>query len=258
MSDWEPTTRTRGRGLRSDVGRLLTLADPRRTLYRDAHYFAATVEVDPVAMKPWLPHGIRLAEPASADVFTAFFPDCNYGSVYHEAGLFVHIKAGRRTGLHCPWMILDDDVALILGRELLGYPKKLGEIDWNLDGDTIHAGATRRGSKLITMGGTLGQRIAEPPPILGRPHRNVMGLAGFALPRVVAFTPGERPIEVREVTDFELRLGGSERDPLDQMGLGRVIQARLHRVDLSAGRPPLPLRPLSPLFTMTRLRPRVL
>lgn len=108
------------------------------------------------------------------------------------------------------------------------------------------------------MAGTLGERLDDSPPILGRPHRNVMGLAGLALPRIVAFTPAERPIEVREVTDFELCIGGSERDPIDQLGLGQVVQARLHRVDLSAGLPPIPLRPLTPLFTATRLRPRVL
>ena len=258
MSDWEPAVRTEGRSIGSDLRRLLTLAGPRRTLYRDAHYFAATVEVDPAVMKPWLPRGVRLASPARAEVFTAFFPDCTYGSVYHEAGVFVHVRAGRRTGIHCPWMILDDDVALILGRELLGYPKKLGEIEWHLDGDTIRALATRRGSTLIDMAGTLGRRVDHATPILGRPHRNVMGLAGLAVPRVVAFTPGERPIEVREVTDFALDLGGSERDPLDQMGFGGVVQARLHRVDLTAGRPPVPVRPLSPMFIATRLRPRVL
>ncbi|MCC3769770.1 acetoacetate decarboxylase family protein [Streptomyces sp. UNOC14_S4] len=258
MTTWEPTTRTPGRALVSDLRRLLALGNPRRALYRDAHYFAATVEVDPERMRPWLPFGVRLAEPARADVFTAFFPDCAYGSVYHEAGVFVHIQAGRRTGIHCPWMILDDDVALILGRELLGYPKKLGEIDWHLDGDTIHAEAHRRDSTLITMGGTLGRRIDDPPPILGRPHRNAMGLLGAAMPRFVGFTPGEHPLDVREVTGFEITLGGSERDPLDQMGLGRALEARLHRVDLTAGSPPIPLRPLSPLFTASRLRPRVL
>ncbi|MFC5144671.1 acetoacetate decarboxylase family protein [Streptomyces aureoversilis] len=258
MTDREPATRTQGRSLGSDLRRLLTLAGPRRTLYRDAHYFTATVDVDPERMRPWLPYGIRLAEPARADVFTAFFPDCTYGSVYHEAGVFVHIQAGRRTGIHCPWMILDDDVALILGRELLGCPKKLGEIDWHFEGATIQAEARRRGSTLITMGGVLGRRIDDPPPILGRPHRNAMGLIGAALPRIVGFTPGEHPLEVREVTAFELTVGGSERDPLDVMGLGPPLQARLHRVDLTTGSPPIPLRPLSPLYTATRVRPRVL
>lgn len=255
---WEPAIRTDGRTVGGDLRRAFALADPRRTLYRDAHYFAATVAVDPDRMRPWLPAGVRLADPARADVFTAFFPDCNYGSVYHEAGVFVHIKAGRKTGIHCPWMILDDDVALILGRELLGYPKKLGEIDWQLTDTDISAQATRRGHKLISMSGRLGDILTDAPPILGRPHRNVAGLAGLFLPWVVAFTPAEAPIEVRHIDDLELNIVGCERDPLDQMGLGRVIKARLHRVDLSAGTPPIPIRPLTPLFTVTRLRPRVL
>lgn len=244
-------------GVRGGVRQLMRLAPPRGMLYKDAHYLTATLEVDPKAMRRWLPPGIRLAEPARADLFTAWFPECTYGSVYHEAGLFVHIKTVGGTGIHCPWMILDDDVALILGRELLGYPKKLGEISWEIDGDRIEAHAARRGTTLIGMSGTLGEVLHDAPPILGRPHRNVTGTIGLALPRVVAFTPGEHPIETRRV-DLDLTIGGSQRDPLHLMGLGKVVEARLHRVDLSAGRPPVPVRPLTPLFSVTRLRPRVL
>lgn len=259
MSTWEPETRTVGRSLLGDLRRGLRVGNPGASLYRDAHYFSATVEIDPKAMRRWLPPGIRLANPARADLFTAFFPDCNYGSVYHEAGLFVHIKTlFGATGIHCPWMILDDDVALILGRELLGYPKKLGEIGWSIEGDAIHASASRRGVKLIDMGGTLGERIENPPPILARPHRNVAGLIGAALPRIIAFRPKEQSLEVRRVEGFSLAVHGSERDPLDQFGVGAVVEARLHRVDLYAGIPPFPIRPLTPLFAATRLRPRVL
>lgn len=245
-------------GLFGGVREFRRLAAPKGgMLYRDAHYLVATLEVDATAMRRWLPSGIRLAEPARADLFTAWFPECTYGSVYHEAGVFVHVKTLRGTGIHCPWMILDDDVALILGRELLGYPKKLGEISWELDRDRIEAHASRRGTTLVGMRGVLGDVIEDAPPILGRPHRNVTGTLGLALPRIVGFTPGEHPIETRRV-DLELTVDGTERDPLHLMGLGDVVDARLHRVDLSAGSPPLPLRPLTPLYSLTRLRPRVL
>ncbi|MGB6243551.1 acetoacetate decarboxylase family protein [Gordonia sp. (in: high G+C Gram-positive bacteria)] len=243
------------RGAIRTVRRLLTPGGP---LYRDAHYFTATVEVDPDIVRRWLPFGIRPAAPARADVFAAWFPHCTYGSVYHEAGVFVHVKTLRGTGIHCPWMILDDDVALILGRELLGYPKKLGQIDWHFDGREISAKASRRGTDLLTMRGTVGDPLSDAPPILGRPHRNVTGTLGLALPRVVGFTPGEHPIETRRVHLDEFAVGGSERDPLHLMGLGDVVDARLHRVDLTAGSPPIPMRPLSPLHSLVRLRPRVL
>lgn len=254
---WEPAVRTRGRGLRSDLQRLSRMRDGDGLAYRDAHYFAVTLEVDPVAMRPWLPFGLRLAEPARADLFTAYFPDTSIGSVYREAGLFVHVRTRRGVGIHCPWMIVDDDVALTLGREVLGYPKKTGEFEWDFTDERISATASRRGSTLITMSGALGATVTDAPPFLGRPHRNVTALGGLALPRIIAFTPGEHPIEVREIDEFSLSVRGSERDPLDQMGLGDVVSARLHRVNLSAGSPPVPLRPLSPLYTATRMRPRV-
>lgn len=257
---WEPALRTVGRSLGTDLRRLLTLGDPRRSLYRDAHYFSATVDIDPDRMKQWLPAGVQLTEPARADLFTACFPDNNFGSPgYHEAGLFVHVRTVQGTGIHCPWMILDDDVALIIGRELLGYPKKLGTLDWAVTETEIHAEASRRGTKLLSMGGRLGEVIADPPPILARPHRNVVGVAGLFPSWLVAFTPRETVIEVRRVEDFYLEVLGSERDPIDQMGIGRVVEARLHRVDLEGvWLPPIPVRPLTPLFSSTRLRPRVL
>ncbi|MBM7367269.1 acetoacetate decarboxylase family protein [Gordonia hydrophobica] len=246
-------------GLRGSLRKALTLAPPNGLLYRDAHYFTATVEVDVAAMAPWLPSGVRAVSPGRADVFTAWFPDCTYGSVYHEAGIFVHIKTiGGRTGIHCPWMIVDDDVALILGRELLGYPKKLGEIEWTLGDSHLSATAARRGTDLVAMSGRLGDVIDDAPPILGRPHRNVTGILGAALPRIIGFTPGEHPIQTRAVHLDEFRVVGTERDPIDRLGLGAVVDARLHRVNLSAGVPPIPLRPLTPLFSLTRLRPRVL
>jgi len=237
---------------------MFKLGNPRRSLYRDAHYYSATVEIDPEKMKKWLPAGVELTEPATADLFTAFFPDCNFDSAYHEAGLFVHIKTVQGKGIHCPWMILDDDVMLIMGRELLGYPKKLGEIDWHHADSEITAIAARRGHKLLSMSGNLGEVIAEPPPILARPHRNVVGVLGLLPAWLVAFTPREEVIEVRRIDDFTLELAGSERDPIDQMGIGRVIEARLHRVNLlGVWMPPIPLLPL-PAFTLGRLRPRVL
>lgn len=245
-------------GIRAGSRRLRAMVPLGGTLYRGAQYLTAVVEVDPKKMQPFLPPGIRIAEPARADLFTAYFPDNVFGSPgYHEAGLFVHIKTFRGVGIHCPWMILDDDVALIIGRELLGYPKKLGEVEWNITEGVVRNSAARRGDKLLTMTGTIGEPIAEPPKILGRPHRNAMGLMGLALPRIVAFKPGERPVEVRQA-HLNVEVIGSERDPLHEMGLGRVVEARLHTVDLiTPWIPPLPVRPLTPLFTATHFNPRV-
>lgn len=218
-----------------------------RPLYRDAHYLAAEVGLDARAAAPLVPFPLRLGSPARATVFTAWFPETSFGSAYREAGVFFHVLHGRTPAVFCPWMLVDDDVALIAGRELLGYPKKLGEISFRLEGDRIEATVRRRGADLLAMRARVGDRLASAPPMLGRPHRNVRTTLGVALPKLVAFTPRETTREVRRV-ELTLELGGSARDPLASMGLGPVQEARLHRVDLGAGSLPLPVAPVSPLW----------
>src|SRR5262249_15454352 len=149
----------------------------------------------------------------------AWFPHNSFGSNYREAGVLLHVVHRRKRAVYCPWMIVDDDVALIVGRELLGYPKKLGQIAFDLNGDKIRGGAGRGGPELLRREGPLGERVADPPPMLGRPHRNVRASMGPALPTILAFTPREAPIEVRRA-ELAVSVGSSERDPLAEMGFG--------------------------------------
>ena len=177
--------------------RLVAMLAPGDWLYTDAHYLAAEMEVDAEAARRWLPRPLRLASPARATVFVAWFPHTSFGSVYSEAGLFLHLEHRHRGAVFSPWMIVDDDVALILGRELLGYPKKMGSIALSIDGDRVSGVASRRGVELIRMEGRLDEREDDPPPMLGRPHRNVRSTMGLSVPKIIAFTPREQAIEVR-------------------------------------------------------------
>lgn len=216
-------------------------------IYRDAHYLVAEVAVDARAARRWLPRCLRVAEPATASIFTAWFPHTTFGSVYREAGILLHAVHRGARAVFSPWMIVDDDVALVAGRELLGYPKKMGEIDFAIDGDRVRGVARRRGVELVRMDAALGDRLASPPPMLGRPHRNVRASMGIAVPTIVAFTPKEEVVEVRRA-EIALAVGGSERDPLAELGFGEVRAARLHRVNLGGRRPPLPVGIASPLW----------
>jgi acetoacetate decarboxylase len=227
--------------------RLVAMLAPGDWLYTDAHYLAAEMEVDAEAARRWLPRPLRLASPARATVFVAWFPHTSFGSVYSEAGLFLHLEHRHRGAVFSPWMIVDDDVALILGRELLGYPKKMGSIALSIDGDRVSGVASRRGVELIRMEGRLDEREDDPPPMLGRPHRNVRSTMGLSVPKIIAFTPREQAIEVRRA-ELRVTVGGSERDPLASLGFGSVLSARIHRVNLGAAFPPLPVSTVSPAW----------
>ncbi len=215
-------------------------------LFERAHYLAVDVPYDRDAARRWTPRPLRLSD-APATLFLAWFPKTSFGSVYREAGLFLRVRrAGRGDAVFCPWMIVDDDVAMITGRELLGYPKKLGEIELEIEGDRVRGAARRRGAPLVAMRGRLGDELTDPPPILGVPHRNLRGALGSVVSQVVAFTPRERIVSVRRA-ELEVEIGGSARDPLHELRLGAPLAARLHVVDLRAGAPPVPVGMVSPL-----------
>lgn len=231
-----------------------------RWLYEDAHYLAVDVTFDRAAVRRWVPWPLQVPRDATGTLFTAWFPHTAFGSVYREAGLLVDVEHGFFGGARAvfsPWMIVDDDVALVAGRELLGYPKKLGAIEFAIDGERIEAFASRRGVPLVRMSGTLGPVLASPPPMLGRPHRNVRASMGIAVPKLVAFTPEEHVREARQV-DLAVEIGGSPRDPLDALGMV-TGKARLYRVDLGARKLaaiPRPVAPVSPRWLLRQLSMR--
>jgi acetoacetate decarboxylase len=226
-------------------------------IFRDATFFAARVELDAARMGRLLPFGLSLAEPATATLFVAHYPETSFGSVYSESGLFVDVRHLFRPAVHCPWMLVDDDVALILGREMLGYPKKLGSFELHIGADEVSARVERRGHEVLRMRGRLGEPAgASAPPILGQPVRNVWGAVGVGLQKILSFTPREEMLEARRVHDVELVIGQAPRDPLAQLGIGRVLEAHLCRVNIGGDVPPVPLGWVSPLYFLRTWRLR--
>jgi len=143
---------------------------------------------------------------------------------------------------------VDDDVALILGRECLGYPKKMGDISLSVQGDRIDARVDRSGTRLLEMSGELGETEERPPALLGQRTVNAWGLAGMSLTKLLMFTPKEEILEARKVR-LNIQVRGSEKDPLHLLKVDHVLEARLYRTHIGAGRlPPIPVGVLTPLF----------
>ena len=88
-----------------------------------------------------------------------------------------HVPSGKRA-YHCPWMLVDSDRSMIAGREILGFPKKLGAFSFAVDGvelsaaaseDDDAANATRRFRYPFRAGATVaavsrgGMKLSTPP-----------------------------------------------------------------------------------------------
>ena len=56
-----------------------------------------------------------------------------------------HVPSGKRA-YHCPWMLVDSDRSMIAGREILGFPKKLGAFSFAVDGVELSAAASEDSS----------------------------------------------------------------------------------------------------------------
>ena len=250
-------------GMLAAARRLRDLANLGGNTYTNAVFFAARVALDPVRARRWLPPGVSLAKSAVATVFAAHFPETSFGSVYDEAGIFFHVRRRFRSAVFCPWMVVTDDVALTVGRELLGYPKKLARIAFDFgdgsEGSLVRAEVERRGRVVLRLDGRVGEQVDNAPPMLGQRALNVRGSLGLFSQRLVTFTPREQIVVARRASAaIELSPSNVEqgRDPLDELGLGAVLGAHLYRVNVRAGWPPRDIRRVDAGFAMHGLGAR--
>ncbi len=125
-----------------------------------AEMLMAVYRTHPEVLAKILPPPLEVAEPF-AQVFVARYPETNFGSVYNEGALFARASFRGRRGWYCLSMPVDDDNALICGRELYGFPKKLGEITLERRGESVLGRVARRGAEILRLESTL---IAEAEP----------------------------------------------------------------------------------------------
>jgi acetoacetate decarboxylase len=218
-------------------------------MWTNASILAVDVEVSAKVAASWLPGGLRLTKPAKATIFVADYPETSFGVVYREAAVLLHVKLGFSEAVHCPWMLVDDDVALILGREFLGYPKKMGEISLHIEEGSVRATVDRKGTRLIDISGSLGPEDPDAPPMFGRLTANVWGLLGLTLPKLIRFSSPEEITSAR-TADLTVEIKGSEHDPLQELEVGSILGARLYRANFGGGkRLPVPVLPVRPAYT---------
>lgn len=126
-------------------------------LWENARFVMTDVPLDKQEAQKILPLGMNLTAPPMATVFVVNYQNTAFTVPYKEAAFLIHVRTPLGKGLHCCWMVVDDDTALILGRELLGYPKKMADIRFEEKGGDVKASVTRRGTRVLAMEAKRGQ-----------------------------------------------------------------------------------------------------
>ena len=102
----------------------------------DREFLVISYRTDPSALAAVVPEPLL---PAGDVVRFEFIrmPDSTGFGDYTEAGLVIPVTHGGRAGVYVHIMFLDDDAPIAGGREIWGFPKKLGSPVLRVDKDTL-------------------------------------------------------------------------------------------------------------------------
>lgn len=238
-----------------DEVRRFMRAGPFVPTFTDAEFLGAIGRTESAYVASVLPRPLRPATEAMFMAFVAHYPTTNFGLSYREGALFVSAVLRGEPGWYCLSMPVDDDTAMILGREGYGFPKKLAE-DISLTADPtggahVVGRVVRHGEEILSIEGDfdtpasatvrpIGSRAAT--DLEGRPafastaylvkHLPATGRNGFAhLPQLVRQVTLFAPRPGQMLGSAKLILRSTDVDDLGSMPVGEVLQTWHGRFD---------------------------
>jgi acetoacetate decarboxylase len=192
--------------------------------------FQTTAEV----VQRLLPPPLEPASTPTGYAYVAEFHRTNFGVAYNEAALFLSAQHNGEVGWYCLSMPVTDDMALIHGREIYGFPKKLADtIRVTRSGNAVNGVCIRKGIPIIEITATLTgpatpDDAAPPTPFYLFKHfpNPNMRVGSFDYPpRLIKFRYKSKTGTVK-VGKGELTLTLSRHDPLYEIPVEAVLSAR--------------------------------
>jgi acetoacetate decarboxylase len=102
----------------------------------DREYLIITYRTDPAMLEKIIPAPLKMAEPVVKYEFINM-PDSTGFGHYCESGQVIPVTFNGEPGSYVHSMYLDDHPPIAGGRELWGFPKKLGSPTLQVDKDTL-------------------------------------------------------------------------------------------------------------------------
>jgi Acetoacetate decarboxylase (ADC) len=125
--------------------------------YYAAESLSAVFRTDQDVVNKILPKPLKHYTEPLGMAAVARFPETNVFLPYNEGQLFLLATYKGEVGLYCMAMPVTDDMALVLGREGLGFPKKMAEeISLVKDGNKVEGRVVRKGEEIMRITGETG------------------------------------------------------------------------------------------------------
>lgn len=208
--------------------------------FYDAEILTVHFEAKPEAVERLLPPPLKPATLSTGSVFVANYPRTSFGVAYLECALSLRAEFDGEEGFYYLAMPVTNDIALILGREIFGYPKKIGDIHFRRNGEKVEGWAERHGVRFFEvhakLTGTFNDEAFQRTVtenmesyldvvIYNFKYFEAPGRDGFDYnPRLIREVVQFRPSLV-EIGEAELVLRSSDHDPWGDVEVVRVLGA---------------------------------
>ena len=208
--------------------------------FYDAEVLTVYFETKSEVVERLLPPPLKPAALPIGAAFVANYPKTNFGVAYLESALFLLAQHNGEEGAYCLSMPVTNDIALILGREVFGYPKKMAEIGFEREGDDIRGWTERHGTRFFEVKARLNGKFNDvgvqqmmADEIESNPDVTVYNFKYFPAPEREGFDYNPRLVKeiVKrknksvEMGEAELILQPSEHDPWIDVEIVRVYGA---------------------------------
>ena len=116
--------------------------------YRESKQMTVAFQTDPRVLRDLVPEPLVPNEDATMFLSSSEFLSSGFGR-YFEAHLNTHATFEGRLVNFSVYLVLDSDVAIGAGREIWGFPKKLGRLTLDMKDDVVSTTVERGGCTII-------------------------------------------------------------------------------------------------------------
>jgi acetoacetate decarboxylase len=204
------------------------------SMARNVKVMLFTVDLTADALRAWLPPGLKPPPRPRAHFWIGDYEKHASGVAYREAAIMVEAQRHGRIVSHCPWAVVDDEAPLIWGRDMMGYPKKMGTIDITRDGDAFEVEVLRRGERLWHITGEVDsatdldvRNFPMPTEVI-----NVWGIP--FTPAILIKYNNTHDMKYLHPISANLEISGGTYDPLESLNVTNVqaVTGHAFRTDL--------------------------
>ena len=183
-------------------------------------------------------------EPTSTPLVYAFlanYPKLGFSTVpYSEAGLFLRSKFKGEEGNYCLSMPVTTDMAMVGGREMWGFPKKIANILFTKNNSDIDGWVERHNIRFFEVKAALTTEAADKAVLdfydevgINASVRTNYNFKCFPAPEGGAFDYNPRlvktEVDIRpsssQMVEVEVKLNSSDTDPWDEIEIVKILGA---------------------------------